>query len=360
MANKKIPGFDALMFAYDYAKVIATMPQQIKEAKEISATFRNRIKLGMEGDVFGLESGGRTYKKINQSQAKKTFDKAAGFFTVAGDILGVLGYKAVYNRAIENGMSKVEALQLFNRYNETQQTRRATEKIGLQQDNSFGARFFTMFGSVVYLQMNKTMQSANNILKNMDIKKGKFGDLKDYRALAVNVSVANALFTAASYSGVLLNGDDEDRARAWRAIRDAALGLNLIYQIPILGTGIEIAVNKMSGERRPVSEGVNPVLSVIRKTEKGIKAASSGNVLKAAQPALEIGIGAQMDAPIGLFNIMTGQGDTEDFYDAVGISPSYRPGYGRREKKPTKPREMSQKDMKKMLPDLYEAIYGKK
>ena len=363
--ERKIPGVDLLGFMADYAYVIATLPKQVREAKEISATFRNRIRSGMSGDLFGLESGSRTYKRLGASQGrrgkiKRAFDTGAALFTVAGDIAGVLGYKAVYNRAIKNGMSKAEALEMFNNYNQTQQTRRSTEKIALQQDQGFGGKFFTMFGSTLYLQLNKTMQSANNIVKNMDVKKGKFGDLKDYRALALNISVANALFTMASYSGALIKGDDEDKDAAWRAVRDAALGLNLIYQIPLFGSFAEGAINKMSGQRRPTSEGVNPFVSVGRKIEKAFKDTDDGNVIKAVKPIFEIIIGAQFDSPIGLFNIMTGQGEEEDFYDAFGITPSYRPGYGKRKRKSSgsERKDMSKTDMKKYMPDLYEEIYG--
>jgi hypothetical protein len=256
-------------------------------------------------------------------------------------------------------MSKAEALALFNNYNQTQQTRRSTEKVALQQDQGFAGKFFTMFGSTLYLQLNKAFQSANNIVKNMDVKKGKFGDLKDYRALALNISVANALFTMAAYSGALIKGDDEDKDRAWRAVRDAALGLNLIYQIPLFGSFAEGAINKLSGERRPTSEGVNPFISVGRKIEKAFKDTSDGNVIKAVKPIVEIIVGAQFDSPIGLFNIMTGQGEEEDFYDAFGITPSYRPGYGRSGgSSRSRRRGMSKTDMKKYMPDFYEEIYG--
>ena len=367
-SNKPTPVLDHVMFAYDYAKVIATLPSQIKKASEMSATFKNRIRLGVQGDVFGLESGGRASRTFTSLMSDRSLKgkmaraakQVAAFPTVAGDILGVLGYMANYNRNIENGMSKAEALRLFNKYNVTQQTRRSTEKIGLQQDTSMAARFFTMFGSTLYLQMNKVMQSSNNIINSFNPRKGEFGNAKDYRALYLNYAVANVLFTAASYAGVFLNGDDEDKARAWRALRDAATGANLIYQVPIIGAGIEFAVGQLSGDRKPISEGVNPVTAVARKMIKAAKETSDGNVAKATKPILEILIGAQLDAPIALAKIFTGQGDTEDFYDAVGISPSYRPGYGNKKKSKPKRREMTQKEMKEMLPDLYKEIYGKK
>ena len=109
----KVPGFKLMSFMYDYAKVLAMVRSEIKEAREVSATFDNRIKQGLEGDIYGLESGTRTFKKGTAQQGKtgrfrRGFRKATGLATVTGDILGVLGYKAVYNQAIRNGMSKAE------------------------------------------------------------------------------------------------------------------------------------------------------------------------------------------------------------------------------------------------------------
>ena len=363
--GKPIPGFDMVMFALDYAKVLSNLPKNIKESKEISATFKNRMKMGMEGDVFGLESGGRTYKKIGSQQGRRGaavrgFKKAAGIFTVMGDILGVLGYKAVYNRNIANGMSKAEALSAFNNYNATQQTRRSTEKVALQQDNSFASKYFTMFGSTLFLQMNKTFQSANNIVKNFKPTKGEFGSLKDYRALALNVSVANALFTAAAYSGALLKGDDEDKDRAWQAIKDAALGLNILYQIPLAGTAIEEAVSKARGKRAFTSEGVNPFTSVSRKVQKSYKLLKDDEVIKAVKPIIELSIGAQFDSPIGIYNLIGGSGEDEDFYDALGITPSYRPGYGKRKSKKESSKSQSKlkkSEVKEFFPDLYKELY---
>ena len=363
--GKPIPGFDMVMFALDYAKVLSNLPKNIKESKEISATFKNRMKMGMEGDVFGLESGGRTYKKIGSQQGRRGaavrgFKKAAGIFTVMGDILGVLGYKAVYNRNIANGMSKAEALSAFNNYNATQQTRRSTEKVSLQQDNSFASKYFTMFGSTLFLQMNKTFQSANNIVKNFKPTKGEFGSLKDYRALALNVSVANALFTAAAYSGALLKGDDEDKDRAWQAIKDAALGLNILYQIPLAGTAIEEAVSKARGKRAFTSEGVNPFTSVSRKVQKSYKLLKDDEVIKAVKPIIELSIGAQFDSPIGIYNLIGGSGEDEDFYDALGITPSYRPGYGKRKSKKKSSKSQSKlkkSEVKEFFPDLYKELY---
>ena len=122
---------------------------------------------------------------------------------------------------------------------------------------------------------------------------------------------------------------------------------------------MEYATNRMRGEYRRSSEGVNPVTSLISKIIKSYNETKDGDIINAAKPVLEIIIGAQIDAPIGLFNIMTDGGEDEDFYDVLGISSSYRPGYGRRKPSSKKTfRPMSGTDMKKYIPDLYEEFYG--
>ena len=362
----KIPGFKLMSFMYDYAKVLAMVRSEIKEAREVSATFDNRIKQGLEGDIYGLESGTRTFKKGTAQQGKRGkfrrgFRKATGLATVTGDILGVLGYKAVYNQAIRNGMSKAEALRLFNDYNATQQTRRATEKNPLQQSKDWSKRFFTMFGSTLFLQQNKVYQSMNSMIN--DVSRGKVPSSKDAKTFALNYAVANVLFTMASYSASLISGNSDDRDRAMKAIMDAAKGKNLIFQIPLIGAGLEQLENTITGDRKPISEGVNPFNSVIYKVKKAYDGLSSESIIKTAQPFLEIMIGAQVDSPIALIKLLGGDTSEENIMQTIGISKSYRPGYGQKKGKSktttTKPKKTSKKDLKIIDEDLYNDLYGK-
>jgi hypothetical protein len=364
----KIPGADLLTFIRDYVEVIAMLRTNIREAREMSATFDARIKKGLEGDIFGLESGGRTFKRTKAKQTtrgklSRGVQRAAGFTTVAGDILGVLGYKAVYNRAKKNGIGDAEALRLFNEYNATQQTRRATEKSPLQQKTSFFNRFFTMFGSSLYLMMNNVGQSSRAIFKTALVD-GKPTQVKmsDVRKLALNYAGANVMFTLMSYAPALLHAkSDEEKDRAMRALRDAAFGLNLLYAIPIIGSGMEQFISKMEGTRRPVSDGVNPLSSVLRKMEKmHKKVEEGGTVLNYVQPIFEISIGMQLDAPLALFKALGGDFSDENMYDLTGVSKSYRPGYGMKEKKSSskKDKGMSKSLLRDIDPDLYKEMYG--
>ena len=357
--KKKIPGLDLVMFMIDGAKMVATLPKQIKNAQEVSATFRDRLAKGLEGDVYGLETGSPTFKPLGQKnnllgKAKRALKKAAGFPTVLGDVLGVMGYMINYNRNIANGMSKAEAAEAFNNYNATQQTRRATEKIPLQMSQHPLKRAFTMFGSTIYLQMNKVAQSSTNMMRSLS--DGKMPSAKDTRALALNLAVANVLFAAASNIAKFVEGDDEDKEMALGQMRDALFGLNLIYQIPLLGGGIELAVKRTTGDRSPVSDVVNPYVTVFNKIWKGAK---EEDVMKATQPVVEMILGTQLDPFIGLYNTFGEGFEEENVYDMLGISKSYRPGYGKTGGGSSKEKKgMTKTDMKKYMPELYKEVYG--
>ena len=173
--------------------------------------------------------------------------------------------------------------------------------------------------------MNNVMQSSMSITS--DIMKGPKGwkniSKKEVRKLALNYSLANVAFTAVSYAPALLFGKDGEKERAYKALRDAALGLNLVYAIPLIGAGIESFVAKMQGDRKPVSDVVNPLTSVVRKVFKDVdEFQSSDGMLKAARVLLEIYSGMQLDAPIGLIKLLGGDTDDDNIYDAIGVTPS--------------------------------------
>lgn len=186
--GKNTPGLDTLAFMLDYAKVVATLPSQIKKAQNISATFRSRIEQGLEGDIYGLESGGSgkmallPKTKSLMDKVRRGFRTGAAMPTVIGDVLGVMGYMANYNRNIANGMDKNEALKAFNNYNATQQSRRNTDKIPIQRSNNEMTRAFTMFGSTLFLQINKVAVNSTALLKSLTTK-GRKVNAKDVRAL---------------------------------------------------------------------------------------------------------------------------------------------------------------------------------
>jgi len=242
-----------------------------------------------------------------------------------------------YKRNIKNGMSKAEALEAFNDYNATQQSRRGTEKNRLQFSNNALVRTFTMFGSVLFLQINKVYSSALNIgrdsMKFYNLaSQGKIKEArkaspkgKDIRAFYLNLAVANVMFVIASNLAKMINGDDDDRDAVLDKMQEAILGLNQLYKIPLLGP----AFSRHIMGNRFTPDIVNPLDQIAYKIKK------AKDKKERIIPIIEIIIGAQLDPIVGLFN--AGFGPDEDFednmMDAFGISKSYRPGSGDGKKK---------------------------
>jgi hypothetical protein len=174
--GRKVPFLDSIMFAYDMAKVYGNIPKSLKQAQEISPSFRRRLILGIEGDVYGLESGSRVFRKLGKGhrqidRAIQSLKKGAAYPTVIGDALGVMGYLANYNRNIANGMSPEKAAEAFNDYNATQQSRRGADKIPLQNSQNELVRAFTMFGDFPdverAIKISPLPRCASTCLENM-------------------------------------------------------------------------------------------------------------------------------------------------------------------------------------------------
>lgn len=376
---------DPIMFMMDTATLIANLGVEVftkdgpmSEAREMSATFDDRVQQGLEGDVYGLESGSKPFRKVRSAQtavgrARRGIRKAAGAPTAIGDIGGVMGYLVNYRRNIKNGMSKAQAVEAFNNYNATQQSRRGSERIPLQNSNSGLVRTFTMFGSVLFLQMNKVMQATKNITESAS--EGKMPRAKDTRELVLNFAAANVMFTTMSNIMLLTRGDDDDREKAMIRIAEAMMGLNLVYQIPVLGTEVEkmeIGSRLIQGEdfkpdygRKFAKDGVNPLSSIVLQVKKALKPDEKTGkieVAKVIEPVIELIMGTQVDPAVGLYNILGGgseEGIENDVYDLIGVSSSYRPS-GDADKGTAKPPKstMSKRDMKQFAPELYEEVYG--
>jgi len=349
--DRKTPGLDHIMFMLDSLYTLANIRTEIKKAKDISASFTDRIEKGLEGDLHGLETGGplKLLSVKKASEYRKQFRKAKGAPTVLGDVLGVMGYMANYRRNIKNGMSPEEALVAFNNYNATQQSRRGTDKIKLQRNRDVFTRAVTMFGSTAFLQLNKVATGLSAIMKR--IAEGDFNKAfisKEARAVAINVGVANFLFVFVANMAKYMMGDEEDKEEVAKRSRDALVGLNLLYQVPLAGAALELALARSRGERGRETSIVNPFMSIVKET---IREFEKGEGIKGGKPVVEILLGTKIDPAIGLYNLIEkGELEEDDLLDLFGISSSYRP-------KPDKP--MSKTQMKLLLPELYEQMYGK-
>ena len=353
LKNRKVPGLDQVMFAFDVAKSFTFARANFNKFYNLSANFRDRVNKGVEGDVYGLESGGKVFKPLSQKATKladvKRFIKSsAAAPTMAGDIISVYGYMANYNRDIANGMSPEAALEKFNNYNAALQTRRAADKSTLQFSQNELTRAFTMFTSVSLLQINKVAISSKNIMR--DIANGKAPSAKDTRAFAINLGVGNALFVAASYIFSLIKGDDEDKEKVRSKMIEALTGLNLLYQVPLVGGFIEEAASMIKGEKFMGGDVTNPYTSVLRKIKKYYD--DDNTIIENFRPAAEFALGMQLDPFIGLYEGATDEFNDDVLYDILGVSPSYRP------QNASSLEKMSKSELKKYNPDEYKRLYG--
>ena len=365
--DKATVGLDVLMFMFDSAVLAANLVAELvdygldkgagikigleskpfQEAMAMSSTFRKRVELGVEGDLMGLESGQPTYGNFETNQklwAKlgRRGRRLAAMPTIIGDFMGVMGYMVNYRRNIKNGMTKAEALEAFNDYNVTQQSRRATEKIPLQMNPTIFTRAFTMFGSTLFLQMNKVMMKSDSILMDgyryitEGQKKQDLPKIKDIRGLYLNLAIANVMFTAMANIFLLTRGDDEDKQIAYQRMKDAMFGLNLIYSLPFIGQYAEQAIYDLRGERRKASGGINPILSVYNKWRNGVRYDDENAILQGARVLTEIAFGVQGDPLIALAELFSGQFDEDTMYKLLGVSYSYRPNKQKKTSRTTK------------------------
>lgn len=363
---------DLVMFTLDSALVLAQMAPDlvgmngaISKARKMSAQFDQRMIEGLEGDVYGLESGSLTFKPASKKSGlfrrlQRVFKSISSRPTIIGDIMGVMGYYVNYKRNIANGMSEAQALEAFNDYNATQQTRRNTEKIGLQLNGHWSSRAFTMFGSSLFLMMNKVFQATTNIkraygrqakllveiknAKNLKQAKKMYKEAMkagptaaDYRAFYLNLSIVNAAFVGVSNFFMLTRGDDDDRKEFFYRIGEAMVGLNLLYNVPLIGTAAQYGVGYMMDRNPRLSDVTNPFLSAAFKVAKVWKDDDAKWYEKSVVPLLELSLGVQVDPFIGLYNAIqqgffgkgVGSQEYEDaMYDVMGVSKSYRPGTG--------------------------------
>ena len=271
--------------------------------------------------MYGLETGGTL--GLKKSPALRRYRAAAASPTVLGDLLGIMGYKIVYNRNIKNGMSPQEALRIFNDYNATQQSRRGADKIQLQRNTDALTRTFTMFMSTTFLQMNQTAQGVSSI--TTDLINGKKPKAADIRRVALNAYIANAMFVFMANSAKFFLGDDEDKEEVFNRLKFSNTVLNLVYAIPLLGSAVEVMNNRIEGKRFSEDSIVNPYSAVVSRMYQLISKEGAFS-LRSLTPIFELIAGTRFDPFAGLFNIFKDLKITEEsFLDLIGTTSYYRP-----------------------------------
>ena len=224
-----------------------------------------------------------------------------------------------YNRDIANGMSHSEALQKFNTYNETQQSRRAIDLAAVQSLKNPYIRFFTAFASTSILQLNKFMQESYNIFVKGDRSK------RAIRSLALNVGIANGLFFAAGNFMRPLAGDEEDKRKFYREFLLYMSGLKMFETaIPFIGSAfgyannIAMGMNSWDAAKRS-SQVINPVidfgLAFHNMWDETKTTKERAMAEKKMWTKLSYSIGTNIDPFIAMYDLYK---DDEDNLDEIG------------------------------------------
>ena len=340
----------------------------IKTARRISAGFENRLQDALKGrNLTQLSSGQEMGSNITvdvgegvmnfifkipgvkgninmtPKQVSERISSIMGAGTSIGDLLGVLGYLAVYNQDIANGMTETEAALRFVEYNLTQQSRRDMDKGGLQREAGL-LKLFTTFGSTMLLQLNDTAYRGRNIsraiqrqiaaLKEGNIKKAidEAPTKEDVRGFTLSGALANMAFIAVANLMILFRGDDKEKEKALQEIKLQRFGVTQMAELPIFGTYfVDLAYYLDTGKQRPPfkrSSQVDPIARIGREVSKDF---GEGNYGKVAETVLEFMIiKAQVDPIEASYDLIMGEGDMEqNIYEILGIPKTQRPGDGK-------------------------------
>ena len=347
-----IPGVDLIGYTYDMARVLLSIPKDvggvlgipgmkgyITEIYNNSATFRERVKQNMKGDIFSLESGrGSLVRSEGQSRtavARRRFQVAKGIFVTGGDLLGVLGYLPNYRRDRLNGMTVAEAVEKFNDYDLTQQPKRPTGRSSIQISKNVYLGYLTMFASAQLAKLNTATSAMTNIMR--DTFSGKKAKKKSWRKFFMAASLSNVFYKAVTYAA-LLSGDDDDKDKFLDEMLKAATTIQLLEVIPILGNGIkEIQLNDrvvaaLRGReyKEKYSFGastINPIISEMDRFKRDAKKFKSEE--KAALKLIgEIVTKTNLDPYISLGKLIKNddpQDVVENTLKALGITKTYLP-----------------------------------
>lgn len=327
--KKQTPLVDTLAFSLDFARMLPRFRKEIREAKEISPDFRDRVE---NSNMYELYSGSRSSVR---RESRSKLKSIGNWFTYMGDIIGVMGYKAVYNRDIANGMSKEEALERFNTYNETQQSRRVQDLSPIQIQNNVFLRLFTAFQSTTYLMLNKSIGSGYTLLRDMATKKTI--NQTALRGFILSTGVANTAFVGVSNIAKLLFGSDDDKEELKEELIKAALGIKMVSSIPLIGSAIDQSASWLLFDKPPrfgMGMGIDPVTKLYRDYKKIIKQiqddeANWETYFDLSNTTIGTLTGVNESFLKGIIKFMLPEEDNFDaLMDLLGISSSYRPEEG--------------------------------
>ena len=141
----------------------------VAEAVEQYAKFSDNKKLGKVGKgIKWLQKEGRKASNLWVVQIRM------------GDGMGIIGgYDPIYRMAIKNGMSHEEAIKLFEKYDQTQQSQLKINKAEIQLEGG-GSRLFTAFKSAYIGYYNKVYGAKIDLINEWAVNGEKYKNKRDF------------------------------------------------------------------------------------------------------------------------------------------------------------------------------------
>ena len=248
----------------------------MREIREVSPFFKARIDDFFRGAGFASLEG-----SITEEQAKhivtnfwQKMQQVSGMPTLVGDIMGVLGYWPVYKRDIKNGMDPAKALEKFEDYNLTQQSKRAEE---MNRWQLLAKQYPWLAGITAFRSMQFGLTAASILSGGNMVKIAKAGNYRPgaiIKALTGKEAVKtifywgliNAGFTATKKMFPLIySKDEEEREEVKDEILKSMLGYNNLLAFPIVGISAETLESRFFPSQYSYpQENLNPAREIIR------------------------------------------------------------------------------------------------
>ena len=332
------PIIDRVAFMAEYASIMPavlldlgkiltgnTPKGPVYEAVGVSKTFARRLEQFKTGNIYTLESGVTTFRSLEQQENAagsfiKGLKQAQAAPIMIGDAGAIMAYLVTYRRNIKNGMDPDLALQQFNDYNITQQSRRPGDRVPAQYSGNVLWRTYIMFGSSIIGLTNNAIVGWQNIMR--DVRNGNKPKRSDVRRVWLSVFAANILFTLVANSAIFLLSDDDEERR--KAVQDAMLSpLNGFFMIPVFGGLAESVIkNKLYGYRVTGNGSMDVLSRTYNQIDSEVK---KGNYSRATLRGLELLLGTNVDPFIGVYDLFSGEDVQDATYEALGIPKTQRP-----------------------------------
>jgi hypothetical protein len=279
-------------WAREYLKLMNSPKETAALYQELyneSPPLKERVDNAMKSDPdlrgarvgFGTKNIRKTKETAPTVTRKKWLWKqiSNGYIPYGDQMAIVHGYGALYRLVLKETGSKEKALQAFEKYESTQQSR-SNLYLSLGQTKRDGLhRTIMMFKSSPLLYANKSFQALVDMKR--DIKRGGIGNIKksDARKFIINYWVSNILFQAIGGLPDLLMGNTDD----YRKKIDRAFLLGPLNGLFFIGDIIQWGTGKIWLKEKYSLQIFKPIEDLI---EKPVNVLTSGMEKKDAKKVL--------------------------------------------------------------------------